>query len=215
MGECLVVRPSWISPNLGPQQVEIVVDPGQAFGTGGHVSTRLALEWIEAVSREESAFCGTTRVLDVGAGTGVLALAAVRLGVGHAIGFDLDPLAGASARETAGRNGLADRFAGFVGLSVPRFEAHFTPCVEVGWRLAPEHWGQGFAAEAAMAALTFGFEQLALREIVSFTVPTNLRSRGLMERIGMTHELADDFDHPMFDISHRLCRHVLYRKPRA
>ncbi|MEE2673323.1 MAG: 50S ribosomal protein L11 methyltransferase [Myxococcota bacterium] len=115
VGECLVVRPSWISPNLGPQQVEIVVDPGQAFGTGGHVSTRLALEWIEAVSREESAFCGTTRVLDVGAGTGVLALAAVRLGVGRAIGFDLDPLAGASARETAGRNGLADRFAGFVG----------------------------------------------------------------------------------------------------
>lgn len=106
-------------------------------------------------------------------------------------------------------------FAGFVGLSVPRFEAHFTPCVEVGWRLAHEHWGQGFAAEAAMAALTFGFEQLALGEIVSFTVPTNLRSRGLMERIGMTHELADDFDHPIFDASHRLCRHVLYRKPRA
>jgi len=106
-------------------------------------------------------------------------------------------------------------FAGFVGLSVPRFEAHFTPCVEVGWRLAPEHWGQGFATEAAMAALAFGFEQLALGEIVSFTVAANQRSRGVMERIGMTHEPADDFDHPMFDTSHRLCRHVLYRKPRA
>lgn len=106
-------------------------------------------------------------------------------------------------------------FAGFVGLSVPRFEAHFTPCVEVGWRIAHEHWGQGFATEAATAALAFGFERLGLEEIVSFTVPANLRSRGVMDRIGMTHEPADDFDHPMFDASHRLSRHVLYRKPRA
>ena len=102
-------------------------------------------------------------------------------------------------------------FAGFVGLSIPRFQAHFTPCVEVGWRLAHQHWGQGFATEAATAALSFGFERLDLDEIVSFTVPGNLRSRGVMERIGMTHEPADDFDHPIFDASHRLCRHVLYR----
>jgi len=85
VGERLVVRPSWIPVDLGPQQVEIVLDPGQAFGTGGHVSTRLALEWIEAVAREEEAFCATTRVLDVGAGTGVLALSALRLGVGRAL----------------------------------------------------------------------------------------------------------------------------------
>ena len=115
VGERLVVRPSWIPVDLGPQQVEIVLDPGQAFGTGGHVSTRLALEWIEAVAREEEAFCATTRILDVGAGTGVLALSALRLGVGRAVGFDLDPLAAASARENAECNGLADRFAGFVG----------------------------------------------------------------------------------------------------
>ena len=65
-----------------------------------------------------------------------------------------------------------------------------------------------------MAALSFGFEQLDVSEIVSFTVPDNLRSRGVMERIGMTRDSADDFDHPMFDTSHRLCRHVLYRKLR-
>ena len=106
------------------------------------------------------------------------------------------------------------RFAGFVGMSIPRFEAHFTPCVEVGWRLAHEHWGRGFATEAARAALTFGFERLDLDEIVSFTVPGNLRSRRVMERNGMTHEPADDFDHPMFEPSHRLCRHVLYRARR-
>ena len=111
------------------------------------------------------------------------------------------------SRETA-------RLSGFVGLSIPRFEAHFTPCVEVGWRLAHRDWGQGFATEAATAALSFGFERLDLDEIVSFTVPRNLRSRRVMERIGMTHEPADDFDHPMFDTSHRLCRHVLYRAPR-
>ena len=110
-------------------------------------------------------------------------------------------------RETA-------RFSGFVGLAIPRFEMHFTPCVEVGWRLAHRDWGRGFATEAAIAALSFGFERLDLDEIVSFTVPGNLRSRRVMERIGMTHEPADDFDHPMFDTSHRLCRHVLYRAPR-
>ena len=87
-------------------------------------------------------------------------------------------------------------FVGFVGLSVPRFEAHFTPCVEIGWRLSPEHWGRGYATEAARAALVFGFETLQLDEIVSFTVPENLRSRRVMEKIGMSHSPADDFDHP-------------------
>jgi ribosomal protein L11 methyltransferase len=115
VGERLVVRPSWTCVERDSERLEIVVDPGQAFGTGGHVSTRLALEWIEAVAREEAAFRDTTRILDVGAGTGVLALSALRLGAGRAVGFDLDPLAGAAARETAERNGLADRFGGFVG----------------------------------------------------------------------------------------------------
>jgi RimJ/RimL family protein N-acetyltransferase len=102
-------------------------------------------------------------------------------------------------------------FAGFIGLGVPRFEAHFTPCVEIGWRLAAEHWGRGYATEGARAALAFGFEQLGLDEIVSFTVPANLRSRRVMEKIGMTHDPAGDFDHPCLAEGHPLRRHVLYR----
>jgi len=100
-------------------------------------------------------------------------------------------------------------FAGFVGLSIPGFEAHFTPCVEVGWRLAADHWGHGYATEAARRTVAFGFDHLHLKEIVSFTVPANHRSRRVMERIGMTHDLADDFDHPR--VPERLRRHVLYR----
>ena len=106
--------------------------------------------------------------------------------------------------------GVAD-FVGFVGLSVPGFEAHFTPCVEVGWRLAHAHWGRGYATEAARAAIDFGFRRLALHEIVSFTVPDNRRSRAVMERIGMTRSPADDFDHPSLPEGHPLRRHVLYR----
>lgn len=102
-------------------------------------------------------------------------------------------------------------FIGFVGLAMPQFEAHFTPCVEIGWRLAAAYWGQGFATEGARAALDFGFQQLGLREIVSFTVPLNLRSRRVMERIGMTHDVAGDFDHPLLPDGHSLRRHVLYR----
>jgi RimJ/RimL family protein N-acetyltransferase len=106
--------------------------------------------------------------------------------------------------------GVAE-FIGFVGLSVPTFEAHFTPCVEIGWRLAPEHWGQGYATEAARAALDFGYQNLGLPEIVSFTVPANVRSRAVMERIGMTRSPADDFDHPALPEDNPLRRHVLYR----
>lgn len=102
-------------------------------------------------------------------------------------------------------------FAGFVGLSTPRFEARFTPCVEVGWRLARGCWGQGYATEAAREALDFAFRQLGLEEIVSFTVPENVRSRAVMERIGMTRDPDGDFDHPRLPEGHRLRRHVLYR----
>jgi RimJ/RimL family protein N-acetyltransferase len=104
-----------------------------------------------------------------------------------------------------------DSFLGFVGLASPAWEAAFTPCVEVGWRLDPAAWGQGYATEAADAALRFGFERLVLDEIVSFTVPGNVRSRAVMERLGMTHDPADDFDHPRLEPGHRLRRHVLYR----
>ena len=102
-------------------------------------------------------------------------------------------------------------FAGFVGLSRPAFQAHFTPCVEIGWRLARAHWGRGYAGEGARAALEFGFRHAALREIVSFTTVTNFRSRRVMEKIGMTRDEADDFDHPMLAEGHPLQRHVLYR----
>lgn len=106
--------------------------------------------------------------------------------------------------------GVAE-FLGFVGLSVPRFEARFTPCVEVGWRLARAYWGRGYATEAAGACLDFGFDRLGLAEVVSFTVPANVRSRAVMERLGMTHSPADDFDHPSLPDGHPLRRHVLYR----
>ena len=115
VGSSLVVRPSWVEVELGPGCCEVVIDPGQAFGTGAHVSTRLALEWIESAARNEAAFRADTRVLDVGVGSGVLALSALRLGAGRAVGFDLDPLAGASAREAAKRNDLAGGFEVFVG----------------------------------------------------------------------------------------------------
>ena len=105
--------------------------------------------------------------------------------------------------------GLAP-FAGFIGLSVPSFEAAFTPCVEVGWRLAARFWGAGYATEGARAAIAFGFETLNLDEIVSFTVPANVRSRHVMERVGMSHDPTHDFDHPGLPSGHPLRRHVLY-----
>jgi RimJ/RimL family protein N-acetyltransferase len=102
-------------------------------------------------------------------------------------------------------------FAGFIGLSVPSFEAPFTPCVEIGWRLAPEYWGFGYATEGARTVLDFAFRELGLDEVVSFTVPANLRSRRVMEKVGMVHNPADDFDHPVRADGQRPRRHVLYR----
>jgi RimJ/RimL family protein N-acetyltransferase len=102
-------------------------------------------------------------------------------------------------------------FAGFVGLNVPSFKARFTPCVEAGWRIAPELWGQGLATEGARAVIDHGFRVVGLKEIVSFTVPANLRSRRVMEKLGMKHNPADDFDHPQLPPGHALRRHMLYR----
>lgn len=107
------------------------------------------------------------------------------------------------------------KFIGFVGLMVPSFEAHFTPCVEIGWRLARDAWGHGYATEAAREALRFGFEEAQLREIVSFTVPANIRSRQVMERLGMVRDPGEDFDHPRLPEGHPLQRHVLYRLSRS
>lgn len=106
----------------------------------------------------------------------------------------------------------AEPFIGFVGLSRPRFRAAFTPCVEIGWRLARQSQGRGYASEAARAVLAFGFETAGLEEIVSFTVPANLPSRRVMERIGMARDPAEDFEHPGLPAGHPLRSHVLYRK---
>jgi RimJ/RimL family protein N-acetyltransferase len=104
----------------------------------------------------------------------------------------------------------SSRFIGFVGLAEPQFDAHFTPAVEVGWRLSRDQWGSGYATEAARAAVAFAFGELGLDEIVSFTAVVNERSRRVMERLGMTHDPADDFDHPSVSAG-PLRAHVLYR----
>jgi RimJ/RimL family protein N-acetyltransferase len=102
-------------------------------------------------------------------------------------------------------------FIGFIGLAVPAFDAPFMPCVELGYRLAFEHWGRGFATEGARAAIAFGFGSLGLDEIVAMTAVGNERSRRVMERVGMTRRAADDFDHPNIVTGHALRRQVLYR----
>ncbi|HZU21120.1 MAG TPA: GNAT family N-acetyltransferase [Gaiellaceae bacterium] len=105
-------------------------------------------------------------------------------------------------------------FVGFVGLAEPRFDAHFTPALEVGWRLERRAWGHGYATEGARAAVAFAFGGLGRDEVVSFTSATNTRSQRVMQRLGMTHDPADDFAHPLVD-DPRLRRHVLYRLRRG
>lgn len=107
-----------------------------------------------------------------------------------------------------------NEFIGFIGLQDVNFEAPFnnlTPAVEIGWRLAFSYWGKGYATEGAKAALQYGFEKLNLREIVSFTAVKNVRSRHVMEKIGMHYDPKDDFDHPKLPDGHPLKRQVLYR----
>jgi len=102
-------------------------------------------------------------------------------------------------------------FLGFTGISIPFFEAPFMPCTEIGWRLSRDSWGHGYATEAARASLEFGFTEVGLDEIVSFTAVPNVRSQAVMQRLGMTRDPADDFDHPMVAEGSPLRRHVLYR----
>jgi RimJ/RimL family protein N-acetyltransferase len=101
-------------------------------------------------------------------------------------------------------------FIGFVGISVPRSQLPFMPCVEIGWRLAFPHWGKGYATEAALGSLRIAFEQLDFPEIVSFTAMQNLRSRAVMERIGM-HDSGENFEHPAVPKGSPLRLHCLYR----
>ncbi len=110
---------------------------------------------------------------------------------------------------------VAGNFAGFAGLAVPKFEAPFMPCVEIGWRLRREYWGRNVAYCAAQQALDFGFGTLNLPEIVTFTASENARSRRLMARLQFVHDEANDFDHPNIAQGHPLRRHVLYRRKRA
>ena len=103
-------------------------------------------------------------------------------------------------------------FAGFTGLAEPSLKAHFTPCVEIGWRLRREFWGRGIAYSAARAAERFAFQKLKLPELVSFTAAINVRSRRLMERLGFSRKESDDFAHPAITEDSDLRPHVLYRK---
>lgn len=104
-----------------------------------------------------------------------------------------------------------ESFIGFIGLTVPRFEGSFTPCVEIDARLAFDHWNQGYATEGARAVLEFGFRQLRLRKIFAYAAAGNMRSRRVMEKLGMTRKSKDDFDHPNLEPNHRHRRQVLYR----
>ena len=105
-------------------------------------------------------------------------------------------------------------FIGAAGLLRATYDAHFTPAVEVGWRLDRRSWGRGLAPEAATSAIEFGFAQLGLQEIVANTVPANSNSRRVMEKLGMTTHAADDFDHPLVPFENPLRHQVLYRLPR-
>lgn len=107
------------------------------------------------------------------------------------------------------------QLAGMTGLARVTFAAPFTPCVEIGWRFLPAYWGKGYAIEAARRALACAFTTLHLKEVVAFTTTGNLPSQGLMRRLGMTRDPADDFDHPLLPAGHPLLRHVLYRLNRA
>ncbi|WP_447772110.1 GNAT family N-acetyltransferase [Variovorax boronicumulans] len=106
-------------------------------------------------------------------------------------------------------------FIGFTGLSVPMATLPFSPCVEIGWRLARASWGQGFATEAARGALQVGFAQLGLGEIVAFTAEGNVRSAAVMARLGMHEDVPGAFDHPAVPEDHVLRRHRLFRIDRA
>lgn len=102
-------------------------------------------------------------------------------------------------------------FAGVIALQDVPFEAHFTPALEIGWRLPYDHWGHGYATEAARATLAFAFSELQRHEVVAMTAAINERSRRVMERLGMTRDPADDFEHPAVACGHPIRPHVLYR----
>jgi len=109
----------------------------------------------------------------------------------------------------------SEEFIGYIGLAIPRFQAAFTPCVEIAWRLASRYRGRGLATEGAYAVARDAFGVLEMPELVSFTVPANTRSRRVMEKLGMTHDSRDDFDHTLLPEGHSLRHHVLFRLARS
>ena len=116
-----------------------------------------------------------------------------------------EPAFWAAARKTD------NQFIGAIGVKAVTFDAAFTPCYEIGWRLAVPFWGRGYATEGAKAALTLAFRDWDMREIYSFTVPKNIKSQAVMQRIGMRRVKDGDFDHPNLSKTDPLLRHVLYR----
>jgi ribosomal-protein-alanine N-acetyltransferase len=102
-------------------------------------------------------------------------------------------------------------FIGYVGISEVRFPAAFAPAVEIGWRLAAASWGQGYATEAAKGCLAHSFYEIGFDNLVSFTTRINTKSIAVMERIGMSRNLGEDFEHPKLPEGHPLRPHVLYR----
>ena len=103
------------------------------------------------------------------------------------------------------------KFIGFIGLNHTDFDAPLCPAVEIGWRLDSQHWGNGYAPEGAKACLDYGFNKIGLKEIVSFTVPSNVNSLKVMEKIGLKRDFRNNFDHPKLSQDHPLSKHVLYR----
>jgi RimJ/RimL family protein N-acetyltransferase len=104
-----------------------------------------------------------------------------------------------------------EELMGFIGLNYTTFESDFTPAVEVGWRLGSQYWGKGYATEGAKASLEYGFKKCCLKEIVSFTVPANVRSLRVMQKIGLKRDLNGAFAHPKLPDDHKLSHHFLYR----
>lgn len=106
---------------------------------------------------------------------------------------------------------ITGSLTGFIGLNPPPWKAHFTPCVEIGWRLGSQYWNKGYATEGAKAVLEYGFNKCGLTEIVSFTSPANIRSIRIMEKIGMKRNIRGDFFHPKLPPDHKLAKQILYR----
>ncbi len=155
-----------------------------------------------ALSNDRDVMRYFTRVMTYDEAVAFVALQRDRLAAGELGLYAVEPRGGGP-------------FLGFVGLAVPPYETAFTPCVEIGWRLVPDAWGHGYATEAARACLRHAFTTLDLDEVVSFTATINEPSQAVMRRIGMTRDLAGDFDHPRVPEGHPVRPHVLYRLTRA